>query len=166
MNSFITYKCGCCIDKTWLHMYPACRIHDQPVVVESSANDWQQNRKRKRLQNASIYLSSFNHFVEHASLDLSCVVIENPNSLVHSYLRDHADKYLVIENMSNASSIQTILESDYSLYLNCSIGQLYKNLRGKIHTPFPSVFRFLHDADYRNTIQGQYSTTPTEGRIR
>lgn len=150
-----TYKCGCCVEDIFFKRYPRCKTHDEPCVMLGSDRDWKERKTRKKLNTATVYLSTQNYFTEKVELDLSCVVVENPNALVKRYLHENAEQLYVLDRNTKRFYIEEALSSSYSLYLNCSIGAVYKNLRGQIHTSFLSTYRFLTNSGYRQTVTGE-----------
>lgn len=150
-----TYRCGCVIEELFLSRHPRCTLHDEPCVMLGNDRDWKLRKTRKKVDNATVHLSTLNYFTERVEMDLSCVVIECPNALVKRYLQENADQLYVLDKNTKAFYIEEALASNYTLYLNCSIGSVYKNLRGMIHTPFLSTYRFITNPGYRQTVTGE-----------
>lgn len=150
-----TYRCGCCIEGLFLERQPRCYIHDEPHVMQGSDKDWKSRKTRNKRDTATVYLSHMNYFTERVDLDMRFVIIENPNVLVKRYLLENAQTLHIIDRNTKPSYIEEVLASDYSLYLNCSIGAVYKNLRGMIHTSFLSTYRFITDVNYRQVVTGE-----------
>ena len=151
----VTYRCGCCTEDIFARRFPRCRFHDEPNVMEGSDRGWEKRRIRKREGAATVHLSLLNYFMEKVDMDLSCVIIENPNALVKQYLRENADQLFILDNNTKTSYMEDALSKNYTLYLNCSIGAVHQNLRGMIHTPFLSTYRFITDANYRQVVTGE-----------
>lgn len=150
----VTYRCGCSSQDVSAGTNKTCVNHGEPEVMRGSALPANHYKKRKRFNTGSVHLCSDLYFTDKVDIDMSCTIVECPNALVKATLRKECDRLFIIDRNTKLDYIQQALESDYTLYLNCSIGAVVNNIRGMIQTPFLSTFRFISQSDYRHTVTG------------